>query len=391
MDKPSVYLESEITLLEETAALKEAASVIPLPEGSDKQVDLQYFSAVFVSSGENLNKAYFLPSELVAAEGTIVAKALDVEHKEEEIIGHIYDRAFITKDGEKVNINDLNSLETSSLDDKELHIVIAGIIYKNRFPNIAQEVADNKWKVSMECYYQNFDVKIGDMILSQREAKTLGLACEDDTIYGKLAKVIKKGAEVASGEIARVLRNICFSGCGIVKKPANPPSVILETAKEKEEDKVVDVAETVDEEVIILDYDSINSSNNNVTSDSIEDVISNTEEEEEDKVKSEEEKSELKYGDTLGICVSFKKEVYDSTFKDERSKVIHTNWCALYEKACTSFSRDTSDENCLKRKVSKATAECVEKLMNKKKEFNKINTLVDDLDIAVSKASKINN
>jgi hypothetical protein len=51
------------------------------------------------------------------------------------------------------------------------------------------------------------------------------LASESADIVGKAAKVLKKGKEIASGTIARVLRNICFSGCGIVKNPANPPSV----------------------------------------------------------------------------------------------------------------------------------------------------------------------
>jgi hypothetical protein len=388
VEKERVYLEGDIKLLEETAALKEAASVIQLPQGGDKQIDLQYFSAVFVSSGENLNKAYFMPSELVAAEGTIVAKALDVEHKEEEIIGHIYDRAFITKEGENIDLNSLSSLETASVDKQEMHVVIAGIIYKNRFPTIAKEVADNKWKVSMECYYQDFDVKIGDTVLSQREAQLLGLACEDDSIFGKSAKIIKKGVEIASGEVARVLRRICFSGCGIVKKPANPPSIVLETAKEELNTGTEKVDNNTDSDVIILDYDSINTSINNVTSNSIESV--NSKDEEDDNSKSEE-RSELQYSDTLGICVSYKKEVIDSTLKDGNSKVLHTDWCSLYERSCTSFSRDTSDEDCLKRKISKATAEYASALFDKKEEVDKINTLVDGLNTAISEAVKINN
>jgi hypothetical protein len=81
------YLEADIKIEKETSILKEKASkVIDLPEGEDKQPDLQYFSAVFVSSGENLNHAYFMPSELVLAENTIVNKALDIEHQESQII-----------------------------------------------------------------------------------------------------------------------------------------------------------------------------------------------------------------------------------------------------------------------------------------------------------------
>ena len=98
MDK--FYLEADIKLVEKTEARQKAfAAVIELPRNEAKQPDLQYFSAIFVSAGTNLNGAHFLPSELVKAEDTIVSKALDVEHKEEDIIGHIYDRVFISNKG----------------------------------------------------------------------------------------------------------------------------------------------------------------------------------------------------------------------------------------------------------------------------------------------------
>ena len=257
------YLEADIKIEKETSILKEKASkVINLPQGEDKQPDLQYFSAIFVSSGENLNNAYFMPSELVAAEKTIKNKALDIEHKEDQIIGHIYDIVFMTAEGEVISLEELADLDQTNLDKKEIHIAIAGIIYKNRFPKVAEEVAEKKWKVSMECFYEKFDVKIGNLIISEQEAEMLGLTAGDEKILGKIVKVIKDGVEIAAGEIARVLRGICFCGCGIVKNPANIVSVVLETADAKEE--------------IVLDYDKINSNpaDNNVTSDKVEGQVS---------------------------------------------------------------------------------------------------------------------
>lgn len=380
MSTEKLYLEADITLLEETAERKEAAAAIELPKGPDKQIDLQYFSAIFVSSGENLNKAFFLPSELVASEGTVVAKALDVEHKESEIIGHIYDRAFIDKDGQVLDVETLSSMDSRDLDKKEIHIVIAGIIYKNRFPEIAKEVEAGKWKVSMECYYENYDVKIDDLIMDRKEAESLGLLIQNNSVLGKTAKVIKNGIEVAKGEVARVLRNISFSGCGIVKNPANPPSVILETAKESEEE--------INKEIIILNYDNLNKSNNNVTSESIESSNFNESGTGDSNLDENNETSELEHNDTLGICVSYKKEVIDSTLKDERSKVIHTNWCALYEKSCTSFSRDTSDPKCLRNVVKSSTAKCVNSLLNTKEENDKLSDLVGGLNLAIDRANK---
>ena len=182
-------------------------------------MDLQYFTAIFVSSGENLNHAFFLPSEIISAKETIASKALDIEHEEDEIIGHIYDYAFTDKKGNKLDVKELANEEKADQDKTEMHVVIAGIIYKSRFPNISKEVADGKWKVSMECYFHNYDVKVGDLIISKKEAEMLGFASDDDSNFGKLAKVFKNKVEIASGAITRVLREICFSGCGIVKIP----------------------------------------------------------------------------------------------------------------------------------------------------------------------------
>lgn len=355
-------LVAEIELQEETAALRKvAASVIELPK--DKQMDLQYFTAIYVSTGTNLNHAHFLGSELVAAEGTISSKALDVEHKEDEIIGHIYDCAFVDIAGNKLNSKELASMETASLDDKEMHVVIAGIIYKNRFPEIAEEVAANKWKVSMEAYYQDYDIKVGELIINRKDAESLGLTSErSDEAMGKVAKVLKQGKTVAEGTIARVLRNVCFSGCGIVKNPANPPSVILETAQKEEED------------TLILEFDDEKSSSNNVTSLNIED-------------NTEVEESALEYKDTTGICVSYKKEVIDSTFKGVGTNVLHSDWCALYEKSCTSFSRDTTDSDCLRNKdVTKVANACIKKLIKQKADNDKRSDLMSKLQATIIKA-----
>jgi hypothetical protein len=374
-----IELIADIEVHEETEALKKAvASIIELPK-EDKQMDLLYFSAIYVSTGTNLNNAHFLPSELIAAEGTIVSKALDVEHKESDIIGHIYDCVFVDEKGNKLDTSDLASLEYSELNNKEMHIVIAGVVYKNRFPNLANEINEGKWKVSMEAYYKDYDLKIGDLIVSRKEAEALGFTSKDDSIIGKMAKVIKKGIEVASGNIARVLKGIYFSGCGIVEKPANPPSVILETANK------VNNVNIEKEEVLLFDYSKIEeketmknlAKDNNVTSTSIEEPSA---------VSNDVETSELEYTDTVGICVSYKKQVLDSTFSDESSEVLHENWCALFETSCTSFSRDTTDPKCLRTIALKKANACVEKLIKEKEANDRRESLVDVLNASLKKA-----
>jgi len=362
------YLEGKIELHEETADLKAKASkVIELPTGKDKQPDLQYFSAILVSSGENLNHAFFMPSELVAAENTIINKALDVEHEEQEIIGHLYQKCFIDKEGNLLDIAELASRETASLDTQDMHIAIAGIIYKNRFPNIAQEVADKKWSaVSMECYYQNYDVKIGSLILDKKEAEAIGLASADDKLLGRLAKVIKDGKEIAKGTVARVLRGICFSGCGIVKNPANPPSVIMETAAEKGGNIVED-----SNSIIILNYDKIEQSNN-VTSEEIETTV------------NKEKARDGMLDDGTGICVNYKHRL-----EDKNGNVVKSDWCTRYEKSCTSFSRDTTDPNCLYvQEIVSLTEEATRKLLKKRASKDKRNKLLEGLKAALREAAK---
>lgn len=334
MSENKFLIEADIKVDRATKARKEKASkVIDLPVAGEKQPDLLYFSAIFVSSGENLNHAYFLGSELVKAEGTIVNKALDIEHSEDQIIGHIYERAFMDKAGNNLDLKELANTETASLDTQEMHVAIAGIIYKNRFPNIAQEVADNKWKVSMECYFTDYDLKIGEVIMNRKDAEVLGLASASDSVLGKLAKVLKGGKEIAEGNIARVLRGICFSGCGIVKNPANPPSVILETANNKETSEEI-------EHVIILDYDKLQNdtqASNKVTSIDTEDT---------DVAEQNENARDGNMDDTVGICVNYKKSVFD---KD--NNLLAENYCSAYEKSCTSFSRDTTDPDCLRNQA----------------------------------------
>lgn len=375
MDK--FYLEADIKLVEKTEARQKAfAAVIELPRNEAKQPDLQYFSAIFVSAGTNLNGAHFLPSELVKAEDTIVSKALDVEHKEEDIIGHIYDRVFISNDNQKLDLAELAKKEDASLDreNDDMHVVIAGVIYKNRFPNLAKEVAQGEWKVSMECYFANYDVKIGDMILTRPEAEAMGLA-HDDRLFGKLAKIIKKGKEIAEGTLVRVLRGITFSGCGVVKNPANPPSVILETASEK--------GSKIDpKEVIILDYDLLEEANK-LTSNKVEgdtSVITDP---------SETEEAELQYSDTIGICVSYKRRLFAEEPQGPDTKVVANDWCTLYDKGCTSYSRDTSDPDCLRNQLNRAAIAYAKKLLKLREESDRRAELTKKLNDTLDKAGKI--
>lgn len=341
-DERRLVLEAEIKIEEETAYLRErAASFIKIPDKEERQVDLMYFTAIYVSSGANLNNAYFQPVELIMAENTIVNKALDVEHKEKEVVGHLYDKVYIDSQGNKLSVNDLKNLSENDINEKDLHIAIAGIIYKHRFPEIAQEVAEGKWKVSMEVYYEDFDIKIGDTIITRKEAESVGF--EDvSKVIGKKGKLIKSGTEIAEGTIDRVLRGLKFTGCGLVENPANPPSVILEVAG--------------------CDMNNLTSNDNNASknNDNNNDEIIIDLKDHDNKVTSNDSggtsSGQNNYSDDPGLCVYYKKRVTSKT-----GEIIHENWCTKFDTECTSFSRTVDDPECLLNKISEEVSTYVKK------------------------------
>jgi hypothetical protein len=317
-----VILEAEIKLFEGTEELRqEVASVVAFPE--NKTPDMLFFSGIFVSSGENLNKAFFMPSELVKSHHTINNKALDVEHDETQVVGHIYSSAFIDRSGNKLEITTLQGMNQDELEKMDIDVMIAGIVYKSRFPELSKEIKESKWKLSMETYFQDYDIKIGDLILSKKEAEALGLT--SNSVLGRVARVLKKGKEIAKGEVARVLRGLMFSGCGLVKNPANPRSVILETAKKKE----------LEEGEIVVELD-------------LKTGVKNTEE-------AGIDANDIRTQTSIGICVSYKKRVIDATFNGPDAKVLHEDWCALYDTGCTSPSRGADHPECIRHQVIEVT------------------------------------
>ena len=351
-NKP-ITLEAEIKIIEGTEELmKEAAAVIEFP--ANKTPDVLFFSGCFVSSGGNLNHAYFMPSELVKAFDTIVNKPLDIEHAEDVIVGHIFSSAFVDSVGKKLELGELASIDGDTLDRMDLDILIGGIIYKSRFPELAEEVKDGVWKLSMETYFQDYDIKVGDLILSKQEAESMGLTASE--VLGKIAKIIKKGIQLASGEVDRVLRGLMFSGCGLVKQPANPKSLIFETAKKHEKDGVI---------VVELD-------------------------EEDEVVSTKTEKSDINTIDirrqtSVGICVSYKKYVYASEPVGPDTEILHENWCTLFETGCTSFGHDATDPNCLRNKAENTARTYAQSKLRKAENNDNRGRLLDELKQVLSK------
>jgi hypothetical protein len=201
----------------------------------------------------------------------------------------------------------------------------------------------------------------------------MGLASDD--LFGRFAKIVKKGKEIAAGKLERVLRDIVFSGCGIVKNPANPPSVVMETANEQPKS-------TDPKEVIVLNFDNLDEESNKLTSSRVEGDTSVITED------SENEEANLQHNDTVGICVSYKRRVFSGEPQGPDTEVIHEDWCALYEQPCTSFGRDTCDPECLRNTLGRTVKAYAKKLILKREESDKRAELTENLEEVLRNAAK---
>lgn len=193
--------------------------------------DLVPVDAVLVSTGMNLNDDLFLPSVLWSARATPVDKPWNYEHESGDIIGHMVDAHVASPDGEPI---------FECADDFDIRF--AGVLYRH-WPTDErrQERCDailaniDKWFVSMECRFADFDYAL---VPPNKLGRAAAAACQvilrnDSTAY--LTRYLRSygGSGVYQGQrIARVLRDITFSAVGLVRRPANPDSVILTSASD---------------------------------------------------------------------------------------------------------------------------------------------------------------
>jgi hypothetical protein len=91
-------------------------------------------------------------------------------------------------------------------------------------------IAKGEWFVSMECLFRGFDYALrgqdGSTRIVARNSQTAFLT-KHLRAYGGKGVFASGGSEY---QVGRLLRNIVFSGKGLVKNPANPESVIFADA-----------------------------------------------------------------------------------------------------------------------------------------------------------------
>jgi prefoldin subunit 5 len=201
---------------------------IKASSANPKQIDLYYIKSVLVSTGWNKNDDVFAPEQTWAARHSPEDKQFNFMHNENDIIGHITGSYVINKDGSTVAEDD-NSFPS------DFDIITEAVIYnswtnpdnRERMNKIIQEIEEGKWFVSMECLFAGFDYAVVD---NRGNAKVIARS-EDSAFLTKHLRAYGGTGEYEGYKIGRSLRDISFSGKGLVSKPANPRSIILDASK----------------------------------------------------------------------------------------------------------------------------------------------------------------
>lgn len=227
---------------------KSIAELIKRSNAQDPQTgassDLFYLTSVLVSTGWNKNDDVFLPEEVWAARRTPEDKQFNYMHNEKDIIGHITGNYAVNFNGELLS----DELDFTSV-PKDFNIITNAVLYKfwgdealqSRMQTIVAEIeAGGKWHVSMECLFPKFDYALQD---SAGNTRIVGR--EEATAYlTKHLRTYGGTGEYEGYKVGRVLRNLSFSGKGLVTKPANPRSVILnKSVSEHNEEKQMELDE----------------------------------------------------------------------------------------------------------------------------------------------------
>jgi hypothetical protein len=201
-------------------------SIACLLDDSEKQSDLYYLNSVLVSAGWNKNDDVFGVNELWAARHTPVNKQFNYMHDDSDIIGHITGSIVVDHNGKEINDGD----EPSSLPEK-LDIITSAVIYKTwsnsetraRIEELTKEIDDGKWSVSMECVFNNFDYAL----IGPNEDQKVLARTDESSFLTKHLRAYGGSGEFQGYKIGRLLKGFYFSGKGLVAKPANPRSIIL--------------------------------------------------------------------------------------------------------------------------------------------------------------------
>jgi len=205
------------------------------------QQDLIVVESVLVSTGINKNDDVFLPQELASVHGTGRHKPVNLEHNDEQIVGHMIESFPTDKEGNRIG-NDV-------IDDPEkipasFDLTNRAVVYAYVFPQLAHDIREkassNELFVSVEVWYKGYDYLVGDSIVRRNESTAM--------VFDPVLRINGGTGFVDGAKVGRALRGMLIAGVGLVKNPANEESVIKSVSHEPEEkNKEVNASDLIDE------------------------------------------------------------------------------------------------------------------------------------------------
>lgn len=197
---------------------------------------LYYMKSILASVALNKNDDVFLKEELWKARNTPEDKPFNNEH-EDDVIGHITGNYCIDAEGSVID----DKLDIDEVPEK-FHVVTSSVIYKSwktperqeKIDELIEEVKAGKRFVSMECLLKNFDYMLIENAGTEKAIASIVKRTKDTAYLTKHLRIYKGSGSYNGKQVKRVLRNFNFSGKGLVKKPANPESVILQSVEANE-------------------------------------------------------------------------------------------------------------------------------------------------------------
>jgi hypothetical protein len=189
------------------------------------QIDLFYLQSVLCQTGWNKNDDVFDPAEVWDARATPVDKPFNYEHEQPDIIGHITGCRAEAQDGSPLP-DDTPAEEVPAA----FRLVTPAVVYRlwedpalqERIDRVIAEIGEGKWYVSMECHFFGFDYAVTD-----GESQKVVARNKNTAFLTKHLRAYGGDGRYQGMRVGRLMRRIVFAGKGLVRKPANPGSVIL--------------------------------------------------------------------------------------------------------------------------------------------------------------------
>lgn len=326
LDNISIAYQSVAQPYEPAQADVERAEFLAKANSNPDQFDLYYLNSVLVSTGWNRNDDVFDYKETWSARNTPEDKPFNYMHDEADIIGHITGNCVVS-DG-KIMAADLQE------PPKKFDIITSAVLYKSwsdeeraeRTSKLISEIEQGKWFVSMECLFAGFDYAV---VSPEGEHNTV----TRDEASAWLTKHLKSyggEGEYEGYKLGRLLRNVSFSGKGLVSKPANPASIILKNDVNPFESKA---SHSIQESSI---WEKNNMANDNLLEQQVEELksqLANAREEAEaakDKISRQKDEEIKAQVDALEASISEKDEAVQASA--DELKTVQETIAALEEK-----------------------------------------------------------